>query len=114
MDLFKLVSQSGYFKNYISFFLMFFFISNILVVKAEKNTHLNRNLQEENKLNEFYSQNGVTFSQHDKLDSQLKMFLGFDPENPETSFFPDSLIIDDSDSIRHLYILKLNDMSIKK
>ena len=42
------------------------------------------------------------------------MFFGFDAENPETSFYPDSLIIDYSEYIRDMYKLKLNDLTIKK
>ena len=65
-------------------------------------------------MKEFYSQNSIKYSQYDKLDSQLKTFFGFDSENPETSFYPDLLIIDDSDYIRDMYKLKLNDMTINK
>ena len=99
MGLFKLISNSEYFKNYISFSLMFFFMNNFLVANACENNFLIRNWQEENKLNEFYALNAITYSEHDKLDSQLKMFFGFDPQNPETSFYADLSIIDDSDSI---------------
>ena len=42
------------------------------------------------------------------------MFFGFDPEYPETSFYPELLIIEDSDSLRDMYKLQLNEMSIKK
>ena len=88
-------------------------MNNVLVANADENTYLLRNSQEENKLNEFYSLNSITYSQHDKLNSQLKMFFGFDPENPEISFYPDLSLIDDSDSVRVMYKLKLNDMSFK-
>ena len=89
-------------------------MNNLLVAKADENKYLIRNEQDENKLNEFYSVNSITFSNHDKLESQLKMIFGIDPENPETSFYPDLLIIQDSDSIRDMYKLKLNDMSTIK
>ena len=103
MGLFRLISHSKYFKNYVIFFLLFFFMNNFLFAKGKENI-----------LNEFYSQNGITFSNHDNFDSQLKMFLGFDSEKPETSFYPDLLIISDSDFIRDMYKLKLNDMTINK
>ncbi len=93
---------------------MLFFMNNLLVAKADENKYLIRNKQDENKLNALDAKNGITFSNHDKLESQLKMFLGFDPENPEISFFPDLLLIQDSDYIRDMYKLKLNDMSIFK
>ena len=89
-------------------------MNNLLVAKADENKYLIRNKQDEIRLNEFYSQNSITFSNHDKLESQLKMFFGFDPENPETSFYPELLIIEDSDSVRDMYKLKLNDMSLIK
>ena len=89
-------------------------MNNLLTAKADKNTYLIRSSQEEDKLNEFYSNNDLTYIEHDKLESQLKMFFGFDPENPKTSFYPDLLLIDDSVSIRDMYKLKLNDMSIIK
>tara|TARA_A100001388_G_scaffold252174_1_gene214492 strand:- start:56 stop:400 length:345 start_codon:yes stop_codon:yes gene_type:complete len=114
MNLFKMIFAPKHLKKYISFFLMFFFINNLLVAKADENKYLIRNKQDENKLNELNSNNAITFSNHDKLESQLKMFFGFDPENPEVSFYPDLLIIQDSDYIRDMYKLKLNDMSIIK
>ena len=92
---------------------MFFFITNPTFSKAEENKYLISNSQEEIKLQDFYSQNGIKYSQHDKLHSQLKMFFGFASENPETSFYTDLLIIDDSDYVRDMYKLKLNDMTFK-
>ena len=41
------------------------------------------------------------------------MFFGLDTENPETSFYPDFLVIDYSDYVRDMYKLKLNDITIK-
>ena len=113
MGLFKLISNSEYFKKYISFSLMFFFMNNLLVANAGENNFLTRNRHEENKLNEFYSLNEITYSQYDKMDNQLKLLFGFDPQNPETSFFTDLSIIDDSDSVRDMYKLKLKDMTLK-
>ena len=114
MNLIKLIFRSVDFKNIVSFLLIFFFKKNLLFTKAHENKYLIRNKQDENKLNELNSNNAITFSNHDKLESQLKMFFGFDPENPEVSFYPDLLIIQDSDYIRDMYKLKLNDMSIIK
>ncbi len=114
MNLFKMIFAPKHLKNYISFFLMLFFMNNLLVAKADENKYFIRNKQDENNLNELDANNAITFSNHDNLESQLKMFFGFDPENPEISFYPDLLIIQDSDSIRDMYKLKLNDMSIIK
>ncbi len=114
MDLSKLISHSENFKNFIFLFLMFFLINNLIVIKAGENKDLIRTRQEESKLKEFYSQNAIKYADYDKIDSQVKMFFGFDSENPETSFYPDSLIMDYSNYIRDMYKLKLNDLTIKK
>ena len=113
MNLAKLIFRKDYFKKYISYFLMFFFMNNLLVAKADENKYLIGNKQDENKLKEFGSHNATKYSEHDKLGSQLKNFFGFDPLNPETSFYPDLLIIQDSDTVRDMYKLELNEMSIK-
>ena len=109
----KLISHPKRFKNYLSFLLMFFSISNLLVSKVDANQHLIRSRQEENKLMEPYNQNAIEYSQHDSTENQLKMFFGLDTENPETSFYTDLLIIDYSDYVRDMYKLKLNDITIK-
>ena len=109
----KLIFQPKRFKNYLSFLLMFFSISNLLVSKVDANQHLIRRRQEDNKLMEPYNQNAIEYSQHDSTENQLKMFFGLDTENPETSFYPDLLISDYSDYVRDMYKLKLNDITIK-
>ena len=89
-------------------------MTNPTFYKAQENNYLISNNQEEIKLQDFYTQNGIEYSQHDKSDSQFKMFFGFDPLNPETSFYPDLLIIQDSDTVRDMYKLELNEMTIRK
>ena len=113
MDLFKIIFHSKYLKNCISFFLMFFFINNLLV-KAHENKYSIKSMQEENRFKEFYFQNQIDYIEHDRLDKQIKMFLGVDPENPGSSYYPDVFIIKDSDYVRNMYKLKLNDMTINK
>ena len=109
----KLISHPKRFRNYLSFLLMFFSISNLLGSKLDANQHLIRSRQEENKLMEPYNQNAIEYSQHDSTENQLKMFFGLDTENPEISFYTDLLIIDYSDYVRDMYKLKLNDITIK-
>ena len=110
MNLSKIIFHS---KNCISFFLMFFFINNLLV-EANENKYLTKSLHEEIKLEEFYSKSQIDYNEHDNIDNQLNMFFGVDPENPGFSYYPDVLIISDSDYVREMYKLKLNDMTIKK
>lgn len=109
-----MISLSENFKNCIFLFLVFFAINKPLATKAVENKDLIRNRQEEIKLKVSYSQNATEYADYDKVNNQIKMFFGFDAENPETSFYPDSLIIDYSDFIRDMYKLKLNDLTIKK
>ena len=89
-------------------------MGNLLVAKSNANHYLIRSRQEENKFDEFYFHNAIKFSQHDRGYNQLKLFFGFDPENPATSFYPDSLIVDYSDYVRDMYKMKLNDMTMTK
>ena len=112
MNLSKLISNPEYFKNFISLFLVFFFLGNLLNTKANENSYFTSSRQEENNLTEFYSDNAVEFHLYDKAESQMKMFFGFDPENPEISFYQDLLIIDYSNYVREMYKLKLNDITI--
>ena len=114
MNLFKLISNSVYFKNYISLFLIFFFGGNLLSTRAYANNYVFRISQGGNNLEKFYFDNVIKYELYDKPESQLKMFFGADPENPEISFYQDSLIIDYSNYVRKMYKLKLNDMTIKK
>ena len=110
MNLSKIIFHS---KNCISFFLMFFFINNLLV-EANENKYLTKSLHEEIKLEEFYSKSQIDYNEHDNIDNQLNMFFGVDPENPGFSYYPDVLIISDSDYVREMYKLKLNDMTINE
>ena len=114
MNLFRKISHLLDFKNYIYLFLMFFSMNHLFVAEAHQNKYLTSSMQEENKLSEFHSQNEIKYIEHDNFDNQLKMLFGYDPENPGTSFFPDELIINYSDSLREMYKFKLNDMTINK
>ena len=114
MYLFRLITNSGNFKNCIFLLLIFFAINKPIVVKAVENKDLIRTGKEENKFKEFNNHNKIKYVDYDKFENQIKMFFGFDGEYPETSFYPDSSIIDYSDYIRDMYKLKLNDLTIKK
>jgi len=87
-------------------------MNGLEVIKADENKHLFGDKQGQTNLKEYYSQNVIKYSQYDNLESQLKIFFGFDPENLEMSFYPDLSIISDSDSIREMYKLKLENMTI--
>ena len=114
MNLFKRINSLESFGKYILLFLTFFILNSSIASTPEENLFLVKSKEIDNKLKEFYSQNDVEFGQYDKLESQLKLFFGYDSENPEKSFYPDLLIINDSDYIRDLYRKKLKDMTINR
>ena len=91
-----------------------FFVINNLLVEAHENKYTNKSMQEEYKLEEFYSMSQINYSEHDRVNNQLNMFFGLDPENQGYTYFPDEIIISDSDFVRDMYKLKLNDMTINK
>ena len=86
MNLFKIIPSSEYFKNYISLFLIFFFVCNLLNTKSYANSYLTSNIQEENNLEDFYFDNAIKYNLYDKTESQLKMFLGLIPKILEFPF----------------------------
>ena len=89
-------------------------MNNSIATTKGENLYFNKSKEIDHKLKEFHSLNAVEYGQYDKLESQLKIFFGYDSENPEKSFYPDSLIINDSDYIRDLYRKKLKDMTINR
>ncbi len=89
-------------------------MNNSNAIPPEEKINLVKSEEIDDKLDEFYYQNEIEYSQYDKFENQLKIFLGYDSENPEQSFFTDLLIINDSDHIRNLYGEKLKDMTINK
>jgi len=114
MNLLKIITSQESFGKYILLFLTFFIMNNSMATTRGENLYLDKSKEIDHKLKEFYSQNAVEYSKYDKLESQLKIFFGYDSENPEKSFYPDLLIINDSDYIRDLYGKKLKDMTINR
>lgn len=61
-----------------------------------------------------YFQNSIPYSEYDSLEGQIKSFFGLRSELSKTNYYPnyypDLIIISDSDSIREIYRSKLNDM----
>ena len=111
MFLLKNISHSDYLKKYLSIFLLLFFMNNFLASKSEENLNLTGISNEENKLEEFFSKNSISYSQYDKAGSQLKLVFGYNLEPPNNSYYPDLSIINYSDSLREMYLHKLNDMT---
>ena len=114
MNLFKRITSQELFGKYILLFLTFFFMNNSMAMTRGENLYLNKSKEIDLKLKEFYSLNAIEYGQYHKLESQLKIFFGYDSENPEKLLYPDLLIINDSEYIRDLYGKKLKDMTINR
>ena len=114
MNLFKRITTQESFVKYILLFLTFFLMNNSIATTIGENLYLNKSKEIDHKLKEFFSHNAVEYGQYEKLESQLRIFFGYDSENPEKTFYPDLLIINDSEYIRDLYGKKLKDMTINR
>ena len=114
MNLFKRISYKETFGNYVFLFLGLFVMNNSFAMTPGENSYLDKSEEIDNKFWKFSSQNLIKYNQYDKQESQFKIFFGYDSENPENTFYPDLLIINDSNYIRELYRKKLNHMTINK
>ena len=114
MNLFKKITYQQPIGKYILLFLTLFFMNNSIASSIRENLYSAKSKEIDHKLNEFYSQQAIEYGQYDKLESQLKIFFGYDSEYPENTFYPDLLIINDSYKIRDLYGKKLDDMTINR
>ena len=114
MNLFKRITSQESIGKYILLFLTFFLMNNSIATTRGVNLYLDKSKEIDHKLEEFHSQNEIEYGQYDELESQLKIFFGYHSDNPEKSFYPDLLIIKDSDYIRDLYGKKLKDMTINR
>ena len=114
MNLFKRITSEESSGKYILLFLLFLIMNSSIASTPKENLFLVKTKEIDYKLKEFYSQNSFEYGQYDKLETQLKIFFGYNSKNPEKSFYPDLLIINDSDYIRDLYGKKLKDMTINR
>ncbi len=102
MKLIKKITNQNKFKSFIPLLIVFFYMNNLIAHCSE------------NKFEEKFFQNSITYNEYDNLDSQLKIFFGGNFDRPENTFYPDLSIINVSDSLREMYKYKLNDMAIKE
>ena len=114
MNLFKRIIYQLLVGNYAFLFLILFVNNNSIAMTPGENSYSFKSEDINDKLQKFYSQKAIKYNQYDKLESQLKVFFGYDPVNPEDTLYPDLMIINDSEYIRDLYGKKLNDMTINK
>ena len=102
MKLIKKITNPNKVKSFIPLLIVFFYMNNLIAYGSE------------NKFEEKFFQNSITYSKYDNLESQLKIFFGGDFDRKENKFYPDLSIINDSDSLREMYKYKLNDMAINE
>ena len=89
-------------------------MNNLIAYGSQNKLDFSKNRTNENQFEEKFFQNSITFSEHDNLESQLKIFFGGDFDRPENTFYPDLSIINVSDLLREMYKYKLNDMAINE
>ena len=108
MKLFKKLTNPVKVKSFISAFIFFFLMNNIIAIGSE-----NKSDFPDNKFEEIYFKNSIPYSAYDNLESQFEVFFGRNSDRNENIFYPDLSIISTSDSIREIYRSKFNDMVIK-
>ena len=114
MKLIKKITDPAKVKSFIPLIMMFFCINYPIAYGSQNKLDFSKNRTNENQFEEKFFQNSITFSEHDNLESQLKIFFGGDFDRPENTFYPDLSIINVSDSLREMYRYKLNDMAINE
>ena len=111
MKLFKKITNTEKVKSFISLFIIFFFMNNLIVYGSENKLDFPKNRYNENEFKEKFFDNSINYNEYDNLESQLKVFYGRDSDLSENIFYPDLSIINVSDSLREIYKSKLNDMT---
>tara|TARA_Y100000746_G_scaffold226810_1_gene232481 strand:+ start:249 stop:587 length:339 start_codon:yes stop_codon:yes gene_type:complete len=112
MKLFKKLTNQVKVKSFISVFIFFSLMNNIITIGSENKSDFPDN-NSDNKFEENFFKNSIPYSAYDNLESQFEVFFGRNSDRNENIFYPDLSIISTSDSIREIYRSKFNDMVIK-
>ena len=112
MNLIKKIINLKLYKNYISFFAIFFLVNNLIAFGSENKSQSVLSKQRDIELEEIFKLNDIPYSEHDNLNNQLKIFFGLYSPKSDINNYPDLSIIDMSDALREGYRLKLNEMTI--
>ena len=107
MKLFKKITNLDKVKSFISVFIIFFLVNNLVANGSENKSDFLQSYNED-QFEETFFQNSIPFNSYDNLESQLKIFFGRD------SNYPDLSIISSSDRLREIYRSKLNDMALNE
>ena len=108
MKLFKKLTNPVKVKSFISAFIFFFLMNNIIAIGSENKSNF-----PDNKFEEIFFKNSIPYSAYDNLESQFEVFFGRNSDRNENIFYPDLSIISTSDSIREIYRSKFNNIVIK-
>ena len=114
MNLFKKKVNKELFKNNISMFMIFFLMNNLIAFGSENKSRSYLSDQRYGELQDISKLNSITYSEYDNFSSQLKTFFGTNSEKNKNNNYPDLSIIDFSDALREVYLIKLDDMTINK
>ena len=114
MRLFKNLFKPNLFLKFFTLLITFSNINNLFALELDKNQNTLKSKENRFNFEKVYFQNSIPFQKHDSFKNQFKLIFGYSSFEPEKSFYPDTVIIDSSNSIRKLYKSKLDDMTIRK
>ena len=114
MRLFKNLFKSDLYLKFFTVLIFCHNVNNLFAFELLKNQNTSKLNENTFNFEKVYFQNSIPYQKYDSFNSQLQLIFGYSSLEPEKSFYPDSLIIDSSNSIRKLYKLKLDDMTIRK
>tara|TARA_Y100000739_G_scaffold187535_1_gene166523 strand:+ start:210 stop:575 length:366 start_codon:yes stop_codon:yes gene_type:complete len=114
MKLFKKITNPEKVRSFLSAFIIFFLMNNVIAIKSENNLDIPNSKNSHTEFEETFFKNSIPYNVYDNSESQLKIFFGRYSDRHEKSFYPELSIINASDSLRELYKSKLNDMAINQ
>ena len=116
MRLLKKRTNPEKYKSFISIFMIFFFMNNLIAFGSENKSVYPNSKNNRNEFENSYFKNSIPYISYDNAESQLEIFFGRWRylNRSEEIFYPDLSIINYSDSLRELYKSKLNDMVINE
>ena len=114
MRLFNNLLKPDLFLKFFAVLITFYNINNLCAFEVDKNQNTLKTKENTFDFEKVYFQNSIPYQKYDSFKSQLELIFGYSSFEPEKSFYPDTVIIDSSNSIRKLYKSKLDDMTIRK
>ena len=113
MNLFNKIDFLKKVKIFISLWGIFFFMNNPEIIGSENKSNFLKSNLKDNQLEEIFFRNSIPYNEYDDSENQIKTFFGLHSDQSENSFYPDLVIINDSDFVREIYKSILNDIIYK-